>query len=288
MHWSEDTVKYIISNQVYMGVLEYEHVSLAGIVPVIVAPELWQRAQAPKKIPNRAQQAPHLLTGLLYCTCCSHNGWTIVKNGRVYYDQEGNFHGRVLRYMCRTKREKNAAACKTRLLDKISLEERVIQIIFSLADDQVLIDEAKKAITEAAATGKSNADEADQMKNELNKVRDLMRELFTDYYDHRMITREQFAQKNSEYLEKETILMERLGQMEARSPGHCIEDAELMVATAAAMRQDWGSMTDAEKKLALRQVIKRIDVYPNKVVVDLFGIKKEIAPKLDSGATLLF
>jgi predicted RNase H-like nuclease len=54
------------------------------------------------------------------------------------------------------------------------------------------------------------------------------------------------------------------------------------------MRADWNNMTDAEKKLALRQVIKRIDVYPDKVVVDLFGIKKEIAPKLDSGATLVF
>ncbi|WP_347490633.1 hypothetical protein [Desulfoscipio sp. XC116] len=53
-------------------------------------------------------------------------------------------------------------------------------------------------------------------------------------------------------------------------------------------RQDWNSMTDAEKKLALRQVIKRIDVYSDKVVADLFGIKKEITPKLDSGATFVF
>lgn len=40
------------------------------------------------------------------------------------------------------------------------------------------------------------------------------------------------------------------------------------------MLQDSNNMTDAEKKLALRQVIKQIDVHPGRVVVDLFGIKK--------------
>ncbi|MFA7468711.1 MAG: recombinase family protein, partial [Desulfotomaculaceae bacterium] len=288
VHWSEDSVKYIINNQVYMGILEYGEVSLTGAVPAIVDAELWHRAQAPKQIQNRAQQSPHLLTGLLHCTCCGHSGWTIVKNGRVYYDRDGNFHGRIIRYMCRTKREKNAAACATRLLDKEGLENRIIEIIFSLADEHKLIKEVQKAITEAAAAEEENAGDVDQVTAELDKVRALMRELFSDYYDHRMITREQFAQKNGEFLEKEKLLMERLEQIEAQSPTHSLENAELMVATATAMRQDWNNMTDAEKKLALRQVIKQIDVHPGKVVVDLFGIKKEIAPKIDSGATLLF
>jgi DNA invertase Pin-like site-specific DNA recombinase len=287
MHWAADSVKYIIGNPIYMGILEYEDVSLPGAVPAIVDADLWHRAQAPKQIPNRAQQSPHLLSGLLYCTYCGHSGWTIVKNGRVYYDRDGNYHDRVIRYMCRTKREKNAAACRTKLLDKITLEERIAEIVFALADDVSLLDEVKKAVAEAAAA-ENNAGEVDQIKAELDKVRALMRELFSDYYDHRLISREQFARKNSEYLEKEKMLMEKLEQLEAYSPNQALENAELMVATAAAMRQDWDNMTDAEKKLALRQVIKRIDVYPDKVVVDLFGIKKEIAPKIDSGATLIF
>ena len=274
MHWSEDSVKYIINNQVYMGFLEYEDVSLAGAVPAIVDADLWNRAQVPKKIPNRAQQAPHLLTGLLYCTCCGHAGWTIVKNGRVYYDKNGKFHDRVIRYMCRTKREKNTVACTTRLLDKVSLENRIAEIVFSLADDNSLLEEAKKAINEAAAT-EENIGETERINAELDSARAIMRELFSDYYDHRMISREQFAAKNNEYLEKEKLLMERLEQAEAKSPERSLENAELMVATAAAMREDWNGMTDAEKKLALRQVVKRMDVHPQKVVVDLFGIKKE-------------
>ena len=198
MHWSEDSVKYIINNQVYMGVLEYEDVSLAGAVPAIVDVDLWKRAQVPQKIPNRAQQAPHLLTGLLYCTCCDHNGWTIVKNGRVYYDKNGKFHDRVIRYMCRTKREKNTVACATRLLDKVSLENRIAEIVFALADDNSLLEEAKKAINEAAAT-EENTGETERINAELDSVRAIMRELFSDYYDHRMISREQFATKNNEY-----------------------------------------------------------------------------------------
>ena len=178
-------------------------------------------------------------------------------------------------------------ACATRLLDKVSLENRIAEIVFALADDNSLLEEAKKAINEATVT-EENIGETERINAELDSVRAIMRELFSDYYDHRMISREQFATKNNEYLEKEKLLMELLEQAEAKSPERSLENAELMVATAAAMREDWNGMTDAEKKLALRQVVKRMDVHPQKVVVDLFGIKKEIAPKIDSGATLLF
>ncbi|WP_027365438.1 hypothetical protein [Desulfotruncus alcoholivorax] len=89
-------------------------------------------------------------------------------------------------------------------------------------------------------------------------------------------------------MEKEKILMDKLEQIEAQSSTRDLENAELMITTAAAMREDWANMTGAEKKLALRQVIKRIEVYPGKIIVDLFGLKKEITPKIDSGATLLF
>ncbi|MGQ9556905.1 MAG: recombinase family protein [Desulfurispora sp.] len=287
LHWSEDSVKYIIGNPVYMGVLEYDGIAIPGAVPAIVEAELWHRAQAPRQIPNRAQQSPHLLSGLLYCTHCGHSGWAIVKNGRVYYDSSGNWHGRVLRYMCRTRREMNAAACATRLLDKYSLEDKIIELVFCLADDATLLAEARRALSEAIATREDTAT-VEQIKAELDRLRAVMRELFADYYDHRLITREQFAQKNGEYLEKEKMLVDKLEQLEAAAAEQTLANAELMASTAAALRQDWENMTDGEKKLALRQVIKRIDVYPDRVVVDFFGVKKEITPKVNSGATLFF
>lgn len=286
--WSEDSVKYITSNPIYKGVLVYGDVEIVNAIPAIVDPDLWDRAQAPKAIPNRAQQSPHLLTGLLYCTACKHGAWTIVKNGRIYTDREGNQHGRVLRYMCRTKRDHGAALCISRLLDKHTLEARIVETIFSLADDAVIIEEIEKSKKECTASRSDNFNETGHLENELGSLRSTMAELFSDYYDHRAITRDQFVKKNAEYLEREKLLVEKLEEMEQMAPARVAENLNILVAGIKNMKDDWNTLSEGEKKLALRQVIKRIDVYPQYVEVDIFGIKKKIAPALSTDATLLF
>lgn len=285
--WSEDSVKYIVSNPIYKGTLIYEDVEIENAVPAIVDAELWKRAQAPKSIPNRAQQSPHLLTGLLYCTTCGHGAWTTVKNGRVYVDRDGKLHKRVIRYMCRTKRDHGTDACACKLLDKITLEDRIANIIFGLTSENILSEYKASLLETAAASGQNNNDTS-QIKSELNKVRQLMSELFSDYYDHRVMSREQFIEKNAGYLEKEKLLLETLENTEIHNPQRSIDNLDILAGEAKYITENWNHMTEAEKKLYLRQFIKRIDVYPDHVEVDIFGIKKAIAPKIVSDATLLF
>jgi DNA invertase Pin-like site-specific DNA recombinase len=282
LHWSDDSIRYIIENPVYKGELNYEKVSVAGIVPAIVNKDTWNQAQLLKKLPGRSQQSQHILSGLLYCTHCGHSGWTITKNGRGYLKKDGTPHNRVLRYMCRTKRDRNARACACHLLDKTTLEDRVIKLIFKMARRDSIIKEFQKAAAEAAATCEQN--DHDRIKAELDNLHVLMGELFSDYYDHRLITREQFAKKNNEYLEKEKLLSEKLQEIEAQP----LSNIDLLAANINSINANWSVLTEGEKKIALRQVIRRIDVYPDRVEVDFFGIKKAIAPKSNSGATLLF
>ena len=286
-HWSEDSVRYIIENPIYKGILEYDDVSLEGAMPLIVDEDTWDQAQVQKKIHGRAQQSPHLLSGLLHCTHCNHMGWTIVANGRVYTGKDGTLHGRLSRYMCRTKRDRNSSACATRLLDKISLEARIVETVYGLADQEIMDREIEKVRAETVTTGDNN-NEVQRTRSELENTRSLMVGLFTDYYDHRMITRDQFAKKNAEYLEREKLLSDRLEELEVCSPARAIDDIKMVMRGAAALREDWEIMTDIEKRLALRQVISKIIVYPDRVEVDFFGIKKAIAPKIISDATLLF
>lgn len=287
-HWSEDSIRYIVENQIYKGVLEYDEVKLPDAIPAIVDEDTWTRAQVLRKLPSRTQQSPHLLSGLLYCTCCNHSGWTVSANGRVYADRAGTVRGRLYRYMCRTKRDLGTSMCTTRLLDKFSLEDRVVEAVFHLADDRTTIDEMEKARAEVAASRTDQGDEAGRIKNELESLRSLMAELFSDYYDHRLMTRDQFAKKNGEYLEKEKLLAERLEEMELSSPVRALAELDILISNIRGLTEEWDRLTGAEKRLALRQVIRRIDVYPTKVEVDFFGIKKVIAPKIDSGATLHF
>lgn len=284
LYWSEDSVRYIIENPIYKGVLEYEDIALERAVPAMVDEETWEAAQALRQLPSRTQQSPHLLSGLLYCSHCNHSGWTIVKNGRVYTDNAGHKHDRVIRYMCRTKREKNAAACGCKLLDKHTLESRVIETAFSLVDDESVFEEITQAET---AASKETGPDIDQIKAELDSLRGLMTELFSDYYDHRIITREQFVRKNEEYLNTEKLLMEKLEELEVQ-PQLKSEALNIFISDIKILRDKWVYLSETEKKLALRRVVRRIDVYPDHVVVDFFGIKKAIAPKLDSGATLFF
>jgi site-specific DNA recombinase len=284
LYWSEDSVRYIIENPIYKGILEYENVSIEGAIPAIVGRDEWEASQVMGKMPSQTQHSPHLLSGLLYCTSCNHAGWTIVKNGRVYVDREGHKHDRVIRYMCRTKRDKNAAACKCKLLDKTTLEERILETVFSVADDKDRIEEFTRA---EIAASKETGPNPEQLKSELEDLRRTMTELFSDYYDHKIITRDQFTEKNKEYLKREAVLTEKLEEIEVQ-PKLRQEALDSLFTEIRSMQTFWGDITPEEKKLALRQVIRRIDVYPDHVEVDFFGIIKAIAPKLSSGATLFF
>lgn len=285
LYWSEDSVRYVIENPIYKGEIRYEDIpSIEGIVPAIVDKDTWEAAQVLRKLPSRTQQSPHLLSGLLYCTSCTHSGWTIVKNGRVYTDNNGHKHERVIRYMCRTKREKNAAACKCKLLDKSTLEERILEQIFGLADEKEIIEQYTQA---DIATSKETGPDPEQLKRELEELRRTMAELFSDYYDHKIITRDQFMEKNKEYLKREEILASKLEEIEAQ-PKLWEEAVDSLLAEIKIMQEVWAEATPEERKIALRQVVRRIDVFPGRIEVDFFGIKKAIAPKIDSGATLYF
>lgn len=282
LHWSDDSIRYIIENPIYKGDLTYEDITVNGLAPAIVGSDTWQQAQLLKKLPGRAQQSQHILSGLLYCTHCKHSGWTITKNGRVYRDKNGNYHDRVTRYMCRTKRDLNTKACACKLLDKDTLEDSIVKLIFKLARKDSILKELNKAAAETAAAGEQN--DYKRITNEVERLQALMTELFADYYDHRMITREQFAKKNNEYLEKEKLLLEKIKE----APPEPLENADYLAANINSIYNNWTVLTDGEKKIALRQVIRRINVYPEYVEVDFFGIKKAIAPKNNSSATLLF
>ena len=286
-HWSDDSVRYIIENQVYKGVLEYEDVNLTGIIPPIVDEETWNRAQVLRKLPSRSQQSQHLLSGLLYCTHCNHKGWTIVHNGRNYTGKDGKKHKRVIRYMCRTKRDINASACKVKHLDKFSLEKSLMDLVFSLTDESLLNKEYIKRETRVTAN-KETKGELSRLNNELSKTRTLMDELFADYYDNRLITREQFTRKNTEYLEREKLLLGKIEEIKDDTPSKALEDMKIVFATIKVMKENWSLLTENEKRIYLRQVVKQIDVYPDRVEVDFFIFKKPIKFNMDSGATLYF
>jgi DNA invertase Pin-like site-specific DNA recombinase len=81
--WSEQSLRHIIRNRVYLGEVRTGiHVRKNAHAP-LVDEVVWQQAQSPRILPKRRSHAPTLLGGLLRCAGCSMvlNSQTIRRAG---------------------------------------------------------------------------------------------------------------------------------------------------------------------------------------------------------------
>lgn len=284
-HWTQGAVRSITENPIHKGDLIYSDIVIPGALPATVDTETWESAQVLRVLPGRAQQSPHLLTGLLFCTHCQTGHFNIMMSGRNYIRKaDGEVKTRKLQYICHIKREDGVKTCTTKRLDMETLHNKVLSVVFSLSDENILNEEIEAISKPEVNVG----EDIKRIKTELDNVRSLMGELFTDYYDHRLMTREQFALKNGEYLEKEKLLMEKLEEIQKDDPEMKTEEIQMVADGVKNLRDNWDMRTRAEQRLSLRKIIKRIDVYPDRIDVDFFAFRKTILPTLNTGSTLIF
>lgn len=284
-HWTQGAVRSITYNPIYKGDLVYADVTLQGALPAIVDAETWEQAQVLSVLPGRAQQSPNVLMGLLHCTHCDSDSWSIVLDGRNYIRKvDGVKKTRVPRYVCRIKKEEGARTCPTRRIDQQSLESAILNLVISFADENVLSEEIKSI----SVPGIDVQADAGRIREELDRVRSLMSELFSDYYDHRLITRDQFAAKNGEYLERERLLAGKLKELQQGDPETLAEKIGELSAGAKTLRDGWDRLTQAERRIGLRKVVRQIDVYPDRIEVDLFAVRKMLLPTEIRGAAMYF
>ncbi|MEW6662710.1 MAG: recombinase family protein [Bacillota bacterium] len=284
-YWSEYSIKHILQNKVYLGEVVYGDVTAHGDHEAIVDQELFEAVQKLLKrragIPSRAQASDHLLTGLLYCPHCGHHSFQIQYNGKK----------RTRRYQCYTKKRQSTVACPSKLLDAATLEAKIVEVLFNIAYDSNILDEAAAAAKEIAATqAEPYEQERPALEKELKRVRGLMKELFSDYYDHRIITREQFQIKNLEYLDAEKIILDRLATIAQVSTSYQMveENINLLKTELFNLRANWGFQTPQEKRMALRSVINKIIVHSDFLEIDFFIAKQKVVPSLLTSTTMVF
>lgn len=194
------------------------------------------------------------------------------------------------RYTCRTKRWKNAAACASPLLDADSLEAVVIKSIFALVGDPSNLDSAaqRKAHEQQQQVNLSPKDK-ERIQAEILRVQRVMRELFSDYYDSHIITREQFQEKNTEYLQQEAELKARLEDFDMidQSMQSINNDAELLKNSLVKLHENWDYLAPEEKRMYIRSIIREIIVYPDSIEIDFFLFKTKVPGSRKKG-TLYF
>lgn len=280
-YWSEHSVKYMLANRIYIGELNYAGETIKDAVPAIIDEVLFNAAQKTKDIPNRTQASTHLLTGLLYCAHCGHYSFQVQYHGRKH----------VRRYVCQTKRRKSTTACPSKILDADSLEDLIAQELFLLANESRLIEYAYRDLKESYQERiKNMSAERPKLLEELERVQRLMRELFSDYYDHRIITREQFTAKNQEYLAQEAALKSRLediSHVEAQN-ATLDEDIRILKEELSHLAAGWAHLAPVERRQALRNVVKRVTVYEDYIEIDLFHLKQKVIPVTVTRTTMIF
>ena len=283
--FAESSILQILKNPAYIGKQKYNSQVFNSDHEAIISLEQFNLVQKNLKrrsnIPPRAMTGEHLLTGLLYCTHCKHNNWQIVRNGR----------NRVRRYQCYTKKRIGASACSCLLLDANSLEEKVTNIIFSLAPADM--DEAFKA-WEKLFLKKAHPDNGQLKLKEkaLKDIRGKMEELFKDFYDHRIITREQFIMKNQQYLKEEESIkqeLEILSQAKEQIMQSAL-DISLIKEGLNNFKANWGYLLLHEKKQALQGIISKVEVTPEYLALHIFDYHciKIIPKEISRGTTMLF
>lgn len=279
--WSESTIKYMLSNRIYIGDLVYADEVVPDAVPAIIDKNTFEKAQSVGQLPSRSQSTSHLLSGLLYCSDC----------GKISFQVSYNGPNLVRRYTCRTKRWKNHAACSSPLLDADSLEAVVTSQIYALAKDPANLESATlQQLYEYRKSKKVTLKDIARVQKELDRVQSAMRRLFSDYYDARIITREQFIAKNEEYLKQEATLkakLESFGQVDRQIEAY-ENDIEAFKANLIQLKENWSYLSAEERRMAVRSLVREIVVNPEGIEIDFFLFKQKVPPSRKSRGTLYF
>lgn len=125
--WERQTIKKMLLNETYTGVLTYMDVRVEDAIPPLIDREAFERVQQqiaarPARGGGRGSKSTHLLTSLIYCECGSR------MHGRTHTK------GTVPRvYEC--SRYAKGAGCFPHLVDAEYAEQETVEAVNALAAD---------------------------------------------------------------------------------------------------------------------------------------------------------
>ncbi|EMI11391.1 recombinase family protein [Anoxybacillus gonensis] len=280
--FSINAVRAILQNQKYLGVLdwgkhqEWDKKRRSGqqeSVPVvegeheaIIDQELWNRVvqinkeQKENHIQRSNFKGEFVLAGILKCPMCGAGmvmSKTKKRNGKGYH----------LYYMCQTYHTKGSTACKSNLVKKELIEEKVLNTIKSL----LLRRDIVKEICEQINSDKSNetADLKQQLtlqQKELKKLENQRKKVENDYLqgelDVRVYNKTMLSIQNKEDELNEVIRNLEM-QLEKQSSTFNINE-DLVIEALSNFENLYDTADNETKKMLLRSIIKSIEVDPNR------------------------
>jgi site-specific DNA recombinase len=277
--WTDRTLRYMLTNPLYMGRLEYgkssknspqkrsivgksktyykapRHALVQEAVPPIIAPDLWNLTQTlmkdrskPTGFVNRAATSPYLLTGLLKCRCCGYGHAGVTTSDGVSY------------YRCRGP-QCDGVSIRCDVLDEAvieavrhQLQARVTEEVMEAAAAKL---DAARASLETTVANLQTA-LAGYAKQREKARRDYMEGDLTG-----KILSQFMAELDEKEGEARAVLREaehQLANPDALAP----DTAWLMQHKDQVMSETWAEMEMGQKKQTLRTLVKRLTAFRGK------------------------
>jgi len=256
--WNEKAVIYTLTNPLYMGTLRWnkdseQYFEVPNSVPVIIDEQLFQATQriveSRKNLHPRQIAFDYIFSGALKCSKC---GGVMVGNYTTYKNRSGEVR-KYKQYKCKS--------AKIGMCEGFHASERAIEVAFldHLNNLQLpVIEESAAAIHEETDTTSNDAqNEISKIQTELAEI-EKRRKKWQYAWAEEMISDEDFSQRMKEENEKESMLRDRLLDLNPVEGGSL--DAEIMMEMLQDLRRNWERMTDYEKKSLVQIILKKLVV----------------------------
>ena len=280
-YWHKNTIRNLLRNPIYIGKMKYAGEWHNAGHEAIIDPDLFFRVH--ELLDERGRLAPrtagsrHLLSGLLHCPKCgSHLAI--------------RYNGTKRRYMCPSRND-GVRKCDCKIVDADSVERAIEQFLIEKISDPGIISEVLKGATEKLSVNDSDLIEQKKtIEKRLSILSRSMRELFRDYYEEKLISRNQFVNINNEYLTEEKDKKKRLDEIEQilNSQEAASDQVNKMVTYAQSLKDTWDYFLPEEKSLAVREFIKEIAVNDHGLGINIFYSTFKLEATEVNNTTLTF
>lgn len=270
-------VKLILENPVYIGKIKWgkyrewnakrrngktEPTYVDGIHEPIITLDLWEKVQKINQLQgeafsnNRNFKGDFFLTGILRCPKCGA-GTVMCKTKKR--DGEG-YH---LYYMCQTYHSKGRTACSTNLIKKEEVEQKVLNVISNLIQDEEIINKINQKIeTEKQGNFEPLYKELEIYQAKLNSFLSKQIKLDSDYFADEIETSLYNRLSNDLQIQIDEFKKKVNGQkreIEKTSSQNNI-DKEVVVTALNSFNELFYKADSEEKKMLIRALIKEIQM----------------------------
>lgn len=242
--WSVQSVRYMLSNPVYKGVLKWGDIELVGAVPAIVDAETWERAQhlrvTKTRRVSRRTDFDWYLRGRIWCAC----GYAMTG-----YSAKGRRWTPY--YACMSLRYGRRSECPVRYANAHKVHQAVASAIAACADEEWL----SILFADGISTEEESSREIELLQRELRQVR-LQIELLLGALQVEGEVRS-VVKRVRELEEREREIQYRLASLETSHRRLSVDDIRN---TLRQFANAWEAMTEAERHEVVSLVVQSVRV----------------------------